>query len=674
MNLGKARVAYPFIEYSVQVTHHTERKSTAMEWMLLEIAQKTELHGDYANVPLENAVASIFSVADGNLLLRQVLLNLIDVNALKQITGFSDRSDWMQIRCGDLRLTEDGRRLQREGKLPAKAQSNNLPIVYDVVNNRLVNSSKGLSDKTANTKAKDIGETNMPGFPGSLINECIGEWQANGKSAPTWLQRNSRIDSIVPVGDAKIKWQNTSRNIVIDDNGYLSLEDEPNAQIAEEVLNVSDLGELPNYKLPTIAISSLLEKKKAEPLTKLGSIIDTYVHQNNLFVIAPQFSASLEGISDKICLIPGQPSFSMEDFGNGFIVNLPENVSEGFCYQDIIRCISSARVEGYIGDIVRDIPFVYEEKSNLAAWLEDVAKKYYMEDRRILKLLDYVEDVSYRDFYTKDFVCQIFESAETEIFTPVDKILAKLSKLDTKIKILLADVPTSASSETIRLALLNKEVDVLKDVREWTKEWQESLNSLQEKIEVHMSDADWHDTTFGLAAERANQITDAIAIFYDDAVSRYSKVYVFDTSALVHYPDVLDDFVSNRAMVIIPKTVLAELDGLKEADDEKTQYRARQAIKKIGEYRDEVWLNLNEDNRIELLSESYQEEGKKDFLILSVALKYRVKLPVMVTDDINFQTVAKSERIEAVTAHDLHESLVGTSKSGKSKKKKKNKG
>lgn len=106
MNIGKARIAYPFVEYSVQVTHHTERKSTAMEWMLLEIAQKAESYPEYASTPLESILTAIFSVADGNTLLRQVLTDLVDVNALEQIPGFSDQSEWKQLRCGYLRLTD----------------------------------------------------------------------------------------------------------------------------------------------------------------------------------------------------------------------------------------------------------------------------------------------------------------------------------------------------------------------------------------------------------------------------------------------------------------------------------------------------------------------------------------------------------------------------------------
>ena len=89
-------------------------------------------------------------------------------------------------------------------KLPVKKQINKLSVVYDVVNNRLVNSSKGMSDSTANPKAKDIGNGNMPGFPASLINLRIEAWQSDNKNAPQWLQNNSYIDSIIPEDSIKV--------------------------------------------------------------------------------------------------------------------------------------------------------------------------------------------------------------------------------------------------------------------------------------------------------------------------------------------------------------------------------------------------------------------------------------------------------------------------------------
>lgn len=672
MKLGTARVAYPVVAYSVDITHHTERKSTAMEWMLLEIAQKAESYPDYKGVPLERVLTSIFSVADGNILLRQVLIDLVDVNALEQIPGFSDRSDWNDLRCGDLRLTDDGRRLQREGKLPAKANVNEIKIFYDVVNNRLVNDGKGMSDNTTNPKVREVDGNNMPGFPNSLINQRIDEWQTTEKNIPSWLQKNSRIDGIVPKRST-VKWRNVGLDINVDNEGNLGLTNEEDTQIAEKILQDADLGVMPDYELPMISVASLVEKKKSSSFAKIGEIIDGYAVKTDIFVLAPHFSNILEEKSNKICLLSGEPTFTMDDAGKNVVIHIPDEVSEGLFYQDRSRSVYGAAIEGHIGNISRQIPYVYEDASDFSAFVAALVKKYYMLDCRMLKLLEYVDDVSYQEFYTPDYVRELLNSSEIQILTPIDKILDRLLKLDGKMQKVLGDIPAPVSSETIRLALLSNDTEVLGDVHEWTVQWRETIDALKNKIAVDLRAFEWQNTAFGLTLERMEQVAEAVSLFYDDAAARYNRVYVFDTCALMHYPDVLDDFAGNQAMAIVPKQVLVELDGLKESEDADEERKARRAINKIREYGDEPWLNQNEDNYLELLSESYRDADKKDFFILSVALKYRVKKPVMVTDDINFQNFSLSERVETITAHDLHEKLNATASKGKGKNKKKKK-
>lgn len=676
MNLGQAWIAYPFVEYSVQVTHHTERKSTAMEWMLLEIAQKAESYRDYAAIPLEKILTAIFSVADGDILLRQVLTDLVDVSALEQIPRFSDKSEWNQLLCSDLRLTDEGRRLQREGKLPAKSQTQKLSFIYDVVNNRLASSSKSLYDNTVNPKAKDIGNGNMPGFPATLIRRRIEEWQANGKNAPSWLQSNSRVDDIVPDGDAKIKWQNTSHEIIMDNDGNLSLLGVPNAEIAEAVLKDTDLGAMPDYELPIIGVAELLNKRKYAVYAKASDTIESYVAKAKIFAVAPQFYDTIVEKSNKFCLMLGQPKFGFDDTGKNIVISIPDAFPEGMCYQDCDRSVYAVAVEGYIGSVTRPIPYTYEDMCDFSSFVTNLVKKYYMLDRRIMQLLTMVGNVSYQEFYTTDYIRRLLNSSKIQQLTPVDKILDRLLKLAEKLQKVLRNVPSPASYETIRSILLGQKVEILGDIREWTVQWREALEDLKNKTAVDLKTIDWQDSDFGLSLERMEQTADAIAIFYDDAASRYSKVYVFDTSALLDYPDVLDDFTNNQSLVIIPKQVLVELDRLKTDDDKNRQYQARQVIRKIHEHGEEPWLKQNEDNYLELLSESFRESEIKDVYILSVAVKYRVKNPVMVTNDINFQNFAISEHIETITVQNLHEKMTNAVTSiGKWKNKKnKNKG
>ena len=676
MNLGKARIAYPYVLYNVQVSHHTERRSTAMEWLLLEIAHIAEKYQEYISIPLDSILKNMFSIADGDLLLRQVLNNLIDVNALKQIVQFSDRSDWQQIRCGDLKLTENGRRLQKENKLPAKAQNNNLEVIYDVINGqvRIDNQkNKSLSDNTTNPKAKDISLDNLPGFPDSLVNERIQNLQQTGKNLPNWLQGNSHIDNIRPLGTPQIKWYNTSRDILADDEGNISLRDETNTDVVEAVLRETDLGTMPDYEIPIIGINDLLEKRKVQPYASIKDRIDVSLRKQDICFVSPQFKNIIEQQNKKNCIILGQLDFGIDDNGGNFVVHIPYPPYGGMCYQDKECVISAAAVALHVGNITRQVPYIFETvDEDFDSRIRMIVKDYYLRDERILKLLAYIDNPQYHIFYSEEYICRKLNSTSIEIFTPVDKTLDRLLKLNKKMTDALPNLPIPASCETIRLELIEKKnTDILNDIREWVIQWREALEKLQKDTNVNVNDIDWQGTSFGSSIERMEQISDAIALFFDDTSSRYNKIYVMDTSALMHYPAVLDDFTNNRAMVIVPKPVLVELDNLKESDDEKVQKEARRAINKIDEYRENQWLNLKEDNYEELLPESYRKSIKNDFLILSVALRYFVKKPVMVTDDNNFKNIATSQDIEAITAHELHEKLSDSKTKVKNKKKKK---
>lgn len=664
MNLGKVRIAYPHVEYEIKITHHTERNSTAMEWLLLEVAQKVEEYPNYAAIPLNDILKSLFCIADGNLLLRQVLLDLIDVNALEYIQGFTDRSDWNQLRCGDLRLTEVGRNLQREGRLPAKTQDNKIYAIYDIVNDILISkNNRVLFDDTTNAKVKDITSDHLV-FPEVLVRE----WLANHEYP--WLQKNSRIDSIEPVKN-RIKWQNTVKDIFADNDGNLSLNGEFDSEVVEAALKEADFGEMPDYELPLLTVGDLSTKRKVYPYARGIENLFAVAAKSQAFFIAPQFADVISSLKEKICLVFGQPTFAIEQDGTNMIVKIPQNIGNELCYQDDQCAFSAGAIKLQFGNIVRFSPYVYETTGNFEQSIFKLVEDYYISEPRTLKLLSFVKNPPYQKFYTADFIRQKLSAPQLEKFTPIDESFEQLLKFAKRMEETLPTFSEQTTCDAIRRALLEKDVEFLYDVHDWSNQWQRALDALREKTTVDLTAIDWTNSSFGVSLKRMEQITEAVSIFFDDAADTYSKVYVIETNALLHYPPLLEDFTSNRAMLIVPKETLKDLNELAESDDTKIQHNARKALKTIDKYRDKYWLNLNEDTHEELLTES--EPDKLDG-IFSIALKYIVKNPVIVTDDNDLKDAATAKNVETITAHELHEKLNGASSSkGKTKNKSKRK-
>ena len=679
MKLGKVQIAYPHIFYSVQVSHHTERKSTAMEWMLLEIARATETYSDYGSIPLEQILSAIFSINDSEILLRQVLLDLVDVNALEQIAGLSDTSDWSQIHCGDLRLTESGRQLQREEKLPAKSQNNNLNIIYDVINETVrVAGQKNntLSEVTKSIKVLDFDEENLPGFPESLIYELLQNLQQKEKNSLSWLQRNSQISAITPFGEPKIRWQNFSRDILADSEGNISLQDESDPEILKTVLKRAELGIIPEGGLPTIPLGELLEKKNAKPYSKAGDIIAEFIGKQEVFFLDDKFFEAVESagkIDKKICLVSGQAEFGIENSGRNMIVKIPTAPREGLCYQDKERAIYAAAVEVHFEDVTRLIPYVYETSESFEPNLLKFAQDYFRLDSRILKLLDFVKDAPYSEFYTADFLREKLNSPPTEPVTSIDEIINRLLNLRQKLSEDFPYLQGHADCWEIRRALLEKGSDALNDIRALIIQWLGATDSLQKKTGMDLNSVEWRYCSFGEFLAQMNRISEAVELFFEDAADSYNKAYIVETSALMHFPYVLDALANKKALVVIPNSVIETLEKLEDSEEEKVQSAARRAFQKLEEYSDAPWLNCEEENYAELFSESPPNEN---FLTLSLALKYLVKNPVLVTDDSDFQEFAAARGIESATAHALHEKFGGSAgkTKGKSKKRRKQEG
>lgn len=668
MNFGKVRIAYPYIEYDLEVTHHTERKSTAMEWILLEIARTVEKYPEYETVPLNDILKSLFSIADGDLLLRQVLLDLIDVDALKYIPGFNDRSNWDNLTCGDLKLTEVGRNLQAEGRLPAKTQKNSLTVIYDVINNRLVNNNKTLSDDTNNIKAKNIDADNLPAFPEVLVLNYVESLQQKTGSSPSWLQKNSRIDLIEPVTN-EVKWENTLKEILADEKGNLSLKNETDSEVIERALHSVDFGELPDYNLPLLTVSDLLTRRKVQPYAKCIENISSAANKSEFFFLAPQFEEIIAGLNEKNYVVFGQSSFSIEQDGNKKIIRIPQDVEGGMCYQDSHGMISVGKVESHFGNITYNSAYVYEMNADFDQAIIELVEKYYLSEPQILCLLKFIKNPPYQKFYTEDFLRQKLSAPQIEALTPIDENLQQLLSFDKKIKDLLPTFTAQTNCDTVRRFFIKKGIDFLRDVHDLVNQWQKISDSVRRETSINLNELDLQGTLFGVLLEQMKQITKAISLFFDEASEEYSKIYVLDTSALRHYPALLDDFTNNRTMIIIPKDVLASLEELKKSENNKVKNDAEKALQKIAEFKYKRWLNLEEDSHEELL-----EETEREHRIFSIILKYLVKYPVLVTDENDLKNFAASKDIETITAHELHDKMNGnTVAKGKSKKKSKGK-
>ncbi len=163
---------------------------------------------------------------------------------------------------------------------------------------------------------------------------------------------------------------------------------------------------------------------------------------------------------------------------------------------------------------------------------------------------------------------------------------------------------------------------------------------------------------------------------------KISKIFVLDTSVILYDHHAVKNFKEHD--VVIPITVLEELDNFKKGNDTKN-YEAREFIRyidKISGYNTfSDWININGRGHGKLMIAMHENssvdankvfgEKKADHNILNAALRMRDMYPdrkvTLVTKDINLRIKAKSlninaEDYETGKIKDLSELYTGLSK------------
>ena len=284
-----------------------------------------------------------------------------------------------------------------------------------------------------------------------------------------------------------------------------------------------------------------------------------------------------------------------------------------------------------------------------------------------------------RNIYTDECIRQIlmvFTSDELyamPAYTIVERSILQLRRASDSLKELLpgAELTKPLTVEDARrICLANK--SSLGDVYSELKAWRSKINDLG-SIGIDEDSLVHDDLRYSRIATSVGNLVLGIEPFYDEGMLKYDKVYVVDTCAIMNEPGLVSEFESDWAMLVITHTTLEELDSLKASEDEEKAFKARDAIREIDNHRAFGWLNLRESSYPELLSDD-SDAGRNDNKILSVALRYIIKAPVLITDDANLRNIAEAYSIDSVTSagflQDCRQKKAGAKQAAKRKNKK----
>lgn len=166
-------------------------------------------------------------------------------------------------------------------------------------------------------------------------------------------------------------------------------------------------------------------------------------------------------------------------------------------------------------------------------------------------------------------------------------------------------------------------------------------------------------------AERAvNDMYEQTTIAASDAETNKNngkKIYILDTCALMHHPDLLLYF-GDEEYVRIPTKVIDELGKIKDKRNKKYGVELAETARTLAREIERTYLKLyNERNKVRLMIENAAPEllprdldhEVPDNQILSVALKYKNWETFIVSDDGVFRLTAMAQKVIAMNSEEF---------------------
>lgn len=402
MIIGDIKLSYPCIRYNVEVTHYTPRKSTAIEWLILEAISKVSKMDKYSGISVEDLFKHIFTISDSDLLIKPCLINLQDLGALT-VSGLTDDTELSSIPMSDLSLTPKGEEMQKQGLLPGKDKPDNMVIYYDVISSHLFeNVGNTYKEKPFGCEVIQLQDTDDVTFPSSKVRQLILDAQKEPhKRKYQWLQSTTQIRDLQSL-DSKIMWKTVVKKLELGEGGLCKVQD------AGDDAKISGLafydGVLPesadNSSLPEVIFDSPDEELKTLFfISEINGKLNENIKRDEKFVIDSNYwqDKMISNMSPKnlsVIIVSNAKEFKVELVGKSLRLQLTENVLPDKCVylgNSELICAGLLRLHNPGG--YKNLEVCYSPKSksyNFASVIMDIVDRYYKNDSRILMLLPVV--------------------------------------------------------------------------------------------------------------------------------------------------------------------------------------------------------------------------------------------------------------------------------------------
>lgn len=394
MIFTEVTLSYPCVQHKVEVSHFTARKSTAIEWVILESINKCEKLSNYAGISIASFFEQIFTISDADRLIRPVLISLQDIGAIT-ISRIDDETELDTVAMNNLKLTKTGREMQSQGLLPGTSSDETFSIYYDVAAKVLKDEANLYKEEATGIKVVDIDDADDVDFPEGAIREWLFTIQNDKKRKRlNWLTPTTKIESVTPLS-SKIYWKNITRKVEIVDEmrwKVSGIEDEGIDEITLEAFDIScpdGLRDLPFLEI----VNPDEEIKRFVSIDEINALIGEYLQKDDLFCVEAKYYKDIKNNQQnkkriRIGIVYGADEFEVENSKKQIIIRIPDCDLKNYgLYLNAKDSIKACITNVSAGSLSKEIAIAYIPKimeTNLPNVIVGLVDKYYSHDNTVL--------------------------------------------------------------------------------------------------------------------------------------------------------------------------------------------------------------------------------------------------------------------------------------------------
>lgn len=410
----------PYIKYNSIVYHFTSRKSTAIEWVILELINRYHNDNEYNSISIKTILENMLFIPDSDILVLPSLIELINLNAIESDLYIDENTSLSSISLSQIRLTDSGKELQAKGLIPGKEADDIVSFIYDISENQFElyddklkfdNFPKGIKLADDDSEENDEDEDDDYDYE-----EEDDDWdnddddddddifdfnraksileELKNKNKFSWLQPTSEIRDI-DIDSSVTLWKNFNDRIYLLEDGKVELRDRKNNDDFNKLLieNIDSVETLQNnydddldlYDFNYNNFSKILNIYET---SKIDEKLKNILGSKDFAIVNKKLYQDEIKSNSNLLLVCGNDNFSIDIKDKKMTLYIEDDMILENCIalnkDKTNACISNFRVHNDFGKNVISLGYSVLYQNDFNNIVSDLINKYKIKDARIL--------------------------------------------------------------------------------------------------------------------------------------------------------------------------------------------------------------------------------------------------------------------------------------------------